>query len=137
MSLMSHLNPVELVDALLPRDENNPASVRNYRLRTAFVACATCAVVFLFVVPTLVPFIPFMAKVAWADDVDDKINSAMKPVLQQLKEQNDALREIRKDQLATKLRELHTILCATPDRVTVARMADLTGDRYPFDRCGL
>ena len=93
--------------------------------------------------------------VARADQVDDKIKGALQPVTAQLgaistqiAAQDDVLRQIRADQLATKLRELKRTCCvAGSDREVKARMEQeieaaqrayrsLTGERYPLPECG-
>jgi hypothetical protein len=92
--------------------------------------------------------------VARADDVDRKITSALQPVTaqlgaitSQLAGQDEVLKSIRADQLATKLRELKRTCCvAGSDPDIKARMdaeiestqreyRALTGERYPLPEC--
>ena len=93
--------------------------------------------------------------VARADQVDDKIAAGLKPVTAQLGAittqlagQEEVLKQIRADQLATKLRELKRTCClAGSDAEIKARMEQeieraqreyrtLTGERYPLPECG-
>lgn len=92
---------------------------------------------------------------AKADEVDDKIQSSVEPIRAQLgaittrlATQDDALKSIRVDQLATKLRELKRTCClAGGDAEIRARMEQeieraqqeyraLTSERYPLPPCG-
>lgn len=89
----------------------------------------------------------------FADDVDSKIESAVKPIYgqlgaitSQLADQDAVLKAIRSDQLATTIRELHAVLCLTENRHDRERLAAgievaqrqyraLVGDWYPLDGC--
>lgn len=88
-----------------------------------------------------------------ADSVDDKVQAAVEPlrsqigqVSVQLEAQDRVLKQIRIDQLSTKLRELHIIQCSAKDPYSQERLAaeietaqrqyrELVGERYPFDAC--
>lgn len=94
---------------------------------------------------------------AKADDVEVKRNEAIEVavgpirtqlsmITTQLTIQDQVLKQIRIDQLATKLRDLHNIECTTKDHNGLDRIAteieatqrqyrDLTGERYPFEAC--
>lgn len=93
---------------------------------------------------------------ARADEVDQKITAAIEPVSKQVAgvaavqaQQGEVLKQIRIDQLGTKLRELHRVCCATPraDDISHERLnieieaaqreyRALTGERYPLpERC--
>lgn len=91
---------------------------------------------------------------ARSDVVDEKITSAMQPVTAQLGAittqlagQDAVLKQIRADQLSTKLRELKRTCClAGSDHEVRARMEfeieatqreyrALTGERYPLPEC--
>jgi hypothetical protein len=91
---------------------------------------------------------------ARADEIDTKIRAAVQPVATQLgaittqlAQQDAVLREIRIDQLATKLRELKRVCClAGSDPTSRARLEyeidiaqrsyrELTGERYPLPDC--
>lgn len=91
---------------------------------------------------------------ARANDVDDKIQAAVEPVraqlgaiTTQLAAQDEVLRNIRIDQLATKLRELKRACCLSGGDPEVRhRMEEeieraqrnyreLTGERYPLPEC--
>lgn len=93
---------------------------------------------------------------ARADDVDDKITSALEPVAKQVAgvatvqaQQGEILKQMRIDQLGAKLRELHHTCCVTPraddishERLNIEIEATqreyraLTGERYPLpERC--
>lgn len=93
--------------------------------------------------------------VARADEVDQKIKGALQPVTAQLGQittqlagQDEVLKQIRADQLATKLRELKRTCCLVgADPSVKARMEfeieqaqrqyrSLTGERYPLPECG-
>lgn len=92
---------------------------------------------------------------ARADAVDDKVQSAVEPIraqlgaiTTQLAVQDSTLKNIRIDQLATKLRELKRTCClAGSDPEVRARMEreieatqqeyrSLTSERYPLPECG-
>lgn len=93
---------------------------------------------------------------ARADEVDTKITAAIAPIAAQVgnvqtvqAQQSEVLKQIRVDQLGTKLRELHRVCCATPraDDISHERLnieieqaqreyRALTGERYPLpERC--
>ena len=91
---------------------------------------------------------------ARANEVDDKVQSAVEPIraqlgaiTTQLAVQDEVLQSIRIDQLATKLRELKRTCClAGSDREVQARMEReieaaqqeyraLTSERYPLPEC--
>ena len=92
---------------------------------------------------------------ARADAMDDKVQNAVEPIRAQLGQittqlatQDAVLKEIRVDQLATKLRELKRTCClAGQDHEVRGRMEreieaaqqeyrKLTGERYPLPKCG-
>jgi hypothetical protein len=67
---------------LLP-DEDNPKSIRNWRIRVFIVGCSSSAVLCFFVLPALLGFpyaIPKLGAVVWAADIDKKIEDAMSPI---------------------------------------------------------
>ena len=142
---MSITDLATLPDKLLPGDENDPRSVKHYRLRTALVACSSFLSIVFIVLPALFVGLPKLGQVAWAGEVDDKIAKAIEPVLTEQRAQGEVLKEIRIDQLATKLRELHALRCQADSygRARVDREIDpaqrkyfeLTGYRYPLPAC--
>ena len=100
-------------------------------------------------------FTPILPGFAKADEVDDKIQSSVEPIraqlgaiTTQLATQDDVLKSIRIDQLATKLRELKRTCClAGSDAEIRARMEQeieraqqeyrtLANERYPLPPCG-
>lgn len=95
-----------MVDKLLPSDEANPNSVRNYRLRVALVACSAWVTLFLVVMPAFIPWIPFPIKVALASDLDQKIAAAVVPVQQAANDAARASQEQAKETKALKLQLL-------------------------------
>lgn len=136
---------LSLPDKLLPDDENDPRSVKRYRLRVTLVACTTFLLVVFGVLPAMTVGLPRIGSIAWAAEVDDKIAKAIEPVLTEQRAQGEVLKEIRIDQLATKLRELHAVRCAA-DGTGRARLdweieaaqrkyVNLAGYRYPLPAC--
>ena len=112
----------------------------------------------VFVVWSLGTFRPVgLGGFAKADDIEKKrteaIEAAVGPlrmqlttITTQLTVQDQVLKQIRIDQLATKLRDLHNMQCATDDKDALSRIATeinntqiqfrvLTGERYPFEAC--
>lgn len=83
---------------------------------------------------------------ARANDVDDKIEQAVKPINQKLDALAQVTQQIRIDQVAARIRDLQMAYCATTDHDVANRLAleietsqleyrRLTGDRYPVQSC--
>lgn len=108
----------------------------------------------------------FMVHIAWAcglmpnasgfaraDDVDEKISAAVDTLYKEIgkvaKQQSDTdevVKEIRAEQIATRLRELRAVLCNAKDHEDTERLQtdievaqrqyrQLTGERYPAQGC--
>lgn len=108
----------------------------------------------------------FMVHIAWAcglmpnasgfaraDDVDEKISAAVDTLYKEIgkvaKQQSDTdevVKEIRAEQIATRLRELKTMLCNAANHTDSARLNTdievaqrqykrITGERYPVPEC--
>lgn len=151
------MDPLVIADKLLPSNEADPRSVRNYRLRTALVACSSFMLVVAIVLPSMFIGLPKVGQVAWSDEVDDKIkvgvDEASRPIYAELgaikaeqSVQGEALRSIQLDIITQKLRELHALRCRTTDahgreqleaeiEVAQRRFRTITGDRYPLLPC--
>ena len=90
---------------------------------------------------------------ARADDVDEKISAAVDTLYKEIgkvaKQQSDTdevVKEIRAEQIATRLRELKTMLCNAANHTDSARLNTdievaqrqykrITGERYPVPEC--
>jgi hypothetical protein len=70
---------------LLP-DDDSPGSVRMYRIRVGLIACSAWIVLAFFVIPAMITGVPKLGQLAWAGEVDKKIEDAMLP----LREDNEA-----------------------------------------------
>jgi len=108
----------------------------------------------------------FMVHIAWAcglmpnasgfaraDDVDEKISAAVDTIYKEIgkvaKQQADTdevVKDIRAEQIATRLRELRAVLCNATDHEDTQRLSTdietaqraykkLTGERYPAQGC--
>ena len=150
---MSISDLASLPDKLLPSDENDPRSVKHYRLRTALVACSSFLLVLFVVLPAMTVGLPRIGTLAWAGEVDDKIEQATAPIKAQLGQiatqlatQEQIQKRILAGQLAAQARDLHRLKCTTTDDYTRARMERdiedaqqeyraLTGERYPLPAC--
>lgn len=112
----------------------------------------------IFIVWAVGVFRPFgLGGFARADDIEKRRNEAIAAAVEPLKmeltsinkvltSQDVVLKQIRIDQLATKLRDLRNIQCSTTDHDALNRIAteinstqiqyrELTGERYPFEAC--
>jgi len=90
---------------------------------------------------------------ARADDVDEKISAAVDTIYKEIgkvaKQQADTdevVKDIRAEQIATRLRELRAVLCNATDHEDTQRLSTdietaqraykkLTGERYPAQGC--
>lgn len=90
---------------------------------------------------------------ARADDVDEKISAAVDTlykeigkVAKQQADTDDVVKEIRAEQIATRLRELRAVLCNAANHTDSARLNTdievaqrqykrITGERYPVPEC--
>lgn len=90
---------------------------------------------------------------ARADEVDEKISAAVDTiykeigkVAQQQSDTDEVVKEIRAEQIATRIRELRLILCNAKDHEDTERLQtdletaqrqyrQLTGERYPAQGC--
>lgn len=143
---------LSLSDWLLPSNEADSASVRRYRLRIALIACTALWLV-AGVLSMIGTGLPLVGRIALAAEVDSKIAQAVGPINAQLAtitaqqaEQGEVLKQIRIDQVATKLRELRRIQCANHDEHASDRLDlelrraqrdyyALTGESYRFEAC--
>lgn len=98
----------------------------------------------------MVPGVPGFAR---ADELDAKISEALEPLYSQVgqlskqqAETDEVVKEIRADQLANRIRELHALRCATADHDDRERLQSeidaaqrqyraLMGERYNVDGC--
>lgn len=96
-------DPTEILDTLLPKDENNPASVKRHRLRVALVACASFMSLLFVVFPSLFVGLPQLGKVAWADEVDDKIAQVVEPIRRDVEVIKSAVGEAKQESLRTRI----------------------------------
>lgn len=83
---------MNIIDYLLPIDETEEA-VRSYRLRTSIVAYLTSAVMVFVVLPLLlgVPFSFPVGEIAYASQVDHKIEQKFGEVQEQLTNMNKTM----------------------------------------------
>lgn len=122
----------DIVASLIPSDEGDAQSVRMYRLRLALVACSAWLAVCLLVIPALFLGLPLIGRVAWADEVGDKITRSVTPIHRELAELK---REIQAATAATNAALSETIYqevlhlsrqrCAMPDPRERDRLATL------------
>ena len=135
-------------DALIELFPPDVPRLVRWRLTISFV----CAV-FLFHVLWACGFVPGVPGFAYADEVDKKIGKALEPLYAQVgqlaKQQADTdevVKDIRAEQIATRLRELKTMLCNAANHADSARLntdievaqrqyRQLTGERYPAQEC--
>lgn len=152
------MNLTDLPDKLLPPDDADVRGLRRYRWRMTLVACGAFMTVWGVVIPALTVGLPLVGRVAWADEVDRKIEQVVGPIRQDfanLKREANAAqavnqriqRRILMNQLAQQLRDLQRIRCADgqgehtvdrlDDEITAAQdeYRELTGERYPLPPC--
>ena len=134
----------QLTDKLLPANES-PEAVRRYRLGIAAAALSAFVLSSLILLAMSVGW-PRLGSLAWAGEVDEKVARAVKPINEQLGEIQSQLKRSETRDIASELRDLHRLKCATTDSYTRERMArdveeaqqqyrKLTGERYPLPAC--
>lgn len=141
-----------LLDFVNPPD-HSPAAVRNHRVRIALVACAAFVGLYGLVIPSTRTEMPFFGKVAMADEVDDKIEAAQKPLKADIADlkaasavQGQRQRMLLVASMTSQMRDLNRQRCSTKDESVRVRAEmdietaqqtyiELTGDRYPLPSC--
>lgn len=64
---------------LLPKDDS-PESIRNWQLRVALVACSSWIMLYFVIIPAALTGVPRLGALAWARDVDQKVQEAIAPI---------------------------------------------------------
>lgn len=89
------MKPSEMADKLLPADEDDPNSVRRYRLRTSIAAYGAafgvCAVAWAAIFGY-----PLLGRLAWGNEterqIDFKVAAAVTPIQEQVRRIEEAVR---------------------------------------------
>lgn len=109
------------LDYLLPIDDS-PESLRLYRLRVAVVACSSWLLLYLGVMPALVIGLPMIGRVAWAEDMEDKVDQyhreTVMPIQRDVAEIKAAVESIKESisagamtSMRNELREMRRLYC--------------------------
>lgn len=88
------MNPLEWIQ-LSPTDDTPAAMKRWCQRHAALVACILFALVF-FIIPAMLWAVPRMGSLAWAGDVDTKIEAAIGPIRRDIENiKNKDIQEIK------------------------------------------
>ena len=146
MLAMTPSDLLALPEKLLPGDENDPRSVKRYRIRTALVACSGFLLTVFVILPAMFVGLPKVGQIAWAGEVDDKIAAAISPLNARLTNIEANQIELLRGWYSQRLRDLQAARrTATDEHVkrrmdneiddAQARYRGLTGERYPLPAC--